>query len=69
MKTLSFGDKLAFLSQHVFHFQVIDDLKKKVLEIIRRIRKSWRGALAFFLKLIVNCKYIFYMPTVHPSNC
>ena len=29
MKTLSFGDKLAFLSQHVFHFHVLDDNKKK----------------------------------------
>ena len=29
MKTLSFGDKLAFLSQHVFHFHVVDDYKKK----------------------------------------
>ena len=25
---LSFGDKLAFLSQHVFHFHVLDDNKK-----------------------------------------
>ena len=33
MKTLSFGDKLAFLSQHVFHFHVLDDYKKKLLEI------------------------------------
>ena len=29
MKTLSFGDKLAFLSQYVFHFHVLDDYKKK----------------------------------------
>ena len=28
MKTLSFGDKLAFLGQHVFHFHVHDDNKK-----------------------------------------
>ena len=28
MKTLSFGDKLAFLGQHVFHFHVLDDNKK-----------------------------------------
>ena len=63
MKILSFGDKLAFLSQYVFHFHVLDDYKKKKKdrEIIHRIRKSWRGALSFFLKLIVNCKYIFYI--------
>ena len=67
MKTLSFGDNLAFLRQHVFHFHVFDDYKKKgLLEIIRRIRKSWHGALGFFLKLIVNCNYIFYMRTTHP---
>ena len=29
MKTLSFGDKLAFLSQHVFYFHVLDDDTKK----------------------------------------
>ena len=29
MRTLSFGDKLAFLGQHVFHFHVLDDCKKK----------------------------------------
>ena len=29
MKTLSFGDKLAYLSQHVFHFRVLDDDTKK----------------------------------------
>ena len=28
MKTWSFGDKLAFLGQHVFHFHVLDDNKK-----------------------------------------
>ena len=39
VKTLSFGDKLAFLSQHVFHFHVLNDYKKKLLEIMRRIRK------------------------------
>ena len=26
---MSFGDKLAFLRQHVFHFYVLDDYKKK----------------------------------------
>ena len=43
MKTLSSGDKLAFLSQHVFHFHVLDDYtqKKKLHEIIRTVRKSW----------------------------
>ena len=41
MKTLSFGGKLAFLSQYVLHFHVFDDYKKKDLGIIRRIRKSW----------------------------
>ena len=43
MKTLSFGDKLAFLSQHVFYFHVLDDdtKKKNLHEIIRRVRKSW----------------------------
>ena len=40
MKTLSFGGKLAFLSQYVLHFHDFDDYKKKT-EIIRRIRKSW----------------------------
>ena len=29
MKTLSFGDKLAFSSQHVFHLLVLDDFTKK----------------------------------------
>ena len=29
MKTLSSGDKLAFLSQHVLHFHVLDDYTKK----------------------------------------
>ena len=29
MKTLSSGDKLAFLIQHVFHFHVLDDYTKK----------------------------------------
>ena len=29
MKTLSSGGKLAFLSQHVFHFYVLDDYTKK----------------------------------------
>ena len=29
MKTLSFGDNLAFLSQHVFYFHVLDDDTKK----------------------------------------
>ena len=28
MKTLSFGGKLAFWSQYVFHFHVLDDYKK-----------------------------------------
>ena len=42
MKTLSFDDKLAFLSQHVFYFHVLDDdTKKNLHEIIRRVRKSW----------------------------
>ena len=43
MKTLSSGDKLAFLIQHVFHFHVLDDYtkKKKLHEIIRTVRKSW----------------------------
>ena len=61
MRTLSFGDKLAFLGQHVFHFHVHDDYKKKIHEIlIRRNKKSWCGALGFFLKLIVNIFYIRY---------
>ena len=34
--------------------------KKTSLQIIPRIRKSSWGALGFFLKLIINCKYIFY---------
>ena len=36
MKALSFGDKLAVLSQHVFHFHfdVLDDNKKKILKEI-----------------------------------
>ena len=29
MRTLPFGDKSAFLGQHVFHFHVHDDYKKK----------------------------------------
>ena len=29
MKTLSSGDKLAFLSQHVFQFHVLDDYTQK----------------------------------------
>ena len=34
-------------------------ITKKLPEINRRNRKSWCGALGFFLKLIVNCKCIF----------
>ena len=34
--------------------------KKTSLQIIPRIKKSSWGALGFFLKLIINCKYIFY---------
>ena len=41
-----------------FMFSMI--IQKNLLEIIRRNRKYWRGALGFFLKLIVNCKYILY---------
>ena len=37
MKTSSFGDKLAFSSQHVFHLLVLDDYTKKRHKIIRRV--------------------------------
>ena len=35
--------------------------KEELVELILRIRKSWWGALAIFLKLIVDSKYLFYM--------
>ena len=62
MKTSSLGDKLTVLSQHVFHLHVLDDhTKKKIHEIICRVWKSWCGTVGFFLKLIVNPKYMFHI--------
>ena len=41
MTVLLFGDKLAFLSQHVFQFNVLDDLKKGTSRNILTLRTSW----------------------------
>ena len=50
MKTLSFANKLAFLSQHVFYFHVFDDNKKKLHEIIRRVI----GILVWNIRLLLE---------------
>ena len=49
MKTLSFANKLAFLSQ--FYFHVLDyDTKKKLHEIIRRVI----GILVWNIRLLLE---------------
>ena len=42
MKISSFGHKLAFLSQHVFHFHILDDdTKKNFTNNLLRVSKFW----------------------------
>ena len=52
MKTLSFGNKLAFLSQHVFYFHFLGDFtKKKLHEIIRRVIGILVGNIRLLLEV------------------